>query len=79
MRLRIQWMPSGSSPFTGSSNIRISGSPSSAPAIPSRCPMPSENPLARFFATAERPTVSSTSPTRDAGMPLLCARQRRWL
>ena len=35
----------GSSPFTGSSNIRIAGSPSSAAAMPSRWPMPSEKPL----------------------------------
>ena len=36
-------MPSGSSPFTGSSNSSTSGSPSSAAAIPSRWPMPREN------------------------------------
>ena len=35
-RLRIQWMPSGSSPFTGSSSITVFRSPRSAVAIPSR-------------------------------------------
>ena len=48
IRLRIHRMPSGSSPLTGSSNIRICGSPSSAAAMPSRCRMPSENPLVRL-------------------------------
>ena len=48
-RLRIQWMPSGSSPFTGSSRISVDGSPSSAVAIPSRWPMPSENWPARLL------------------------------
>ena len=44
-------MPSGSRPLTGSSNIRIAGSPSSAAAMPSRWPMPRENPPARLPAT----------------------------
>lgn len=79
IRLRIQWMPSGSSPLTGSSNIRISGSPSSADAMPSRWPMPRENPLDFFFATALRPTMSRTSSTRLLGMRLLCARHSRLL
>ena len=48
-RLRIQWMPSGSRPLTGSSSITVDGSPSSAVAIPSRWPMPSENCPARFL------------------------------
>ena len=48
IRLRIHRMPSGSSPLTGSSNIRIAGSPSSAAAMPSRWPMPSEKPLDRL-------------------------------
>lgn len=47
--------------------------------MPSRCPIPSENPLAFFLATEVRPTVSSTSCTRLFGMPLLCARHSRWL
>ncbi len=41
--------------------------------------MPSEKPFAFFLATAVSPTVSSTSCTRRGGMPLLCARQSRWL
>ena len=48
-RLRIQWIPSGSSPFTGSSIMTVVGSPSSAVAMPSRCPMPSENCPARLL------------------------------
>ena len=44
---RIQRMPSGSRPLTGSSSIRTAGSPSSAAAMPSRCPMPSEKPRTR--------------------------------
>ena len=79
MRLRTQTMPSGSSPLTGSSNISTAGSPSRAAAMPSRCPIPRENPLARRRATDSRPTISSTSFTRLAGMPLLWARHSRWL
>ncbi len=79
IRFRTQRMPSGSRPLTGSSNIRMRGSPSSAPAMPSRCPMPIEKPLVFFLATAVSPTVSSTSATRRFGMPLLCARHSRWL
>lgn len=52
IRLRTQRMPSGSSPLTGSSKSSTCGSPSSAPAMPSRCPMPSEKPLDRFRATS---------------------------
>ena len=51
-RLRIQWIPSGSSPLTGSSSITVCGSPISADAIPSRWPMPSENLPARLRATS---------------------------
>ena len=39
---RIHWMPSGSSPLTGSSKSRMPGSPSRAAAMPSRWLMPSE-------------------------------------
>ena len=63
-RLRTQRIPSGSSPFTGSSNSSTSGSPSSAAAMPSRWPMPSENFPARWRATDASPTRSSTSSTR---------------
>ena len=79
IRFLIHRMPSGSSPLTGSSNIRMAGSPSSAAAMPRRCPMPSENPLDRFLATSVSPTSSSTSPTRRAGRLFVWARQSRWL
>ena len=36
MKVRAQWMPSGSRPFTGSSKMSTAGSPRSAEAIPSR-------------------------------------------
>ncbi|SLI22079.1 Uncharacterised protein [Mycobacteroides abscessus subsp. abscessus] len=42
MNRRIHRMPSGSRPLTGSSNSSTFGSPSSAPARPSRWDMPSE-------------------------------------
>jgi len=41
IRSRTHRTPSGSRPFTGSSKISTSGSPSSAPAMPSRWLMPS--------------------------------------
>src|SRR5581483_2122324 len=41
----------------------------SAPAMPSRCDMPSEKPPARVRATDVSPTCSSTSCTRRLGMP----------
>src|SRR4029077_5218867 len=44
-RVRTQWMPSGSRPFTGSSKMSTAGSPRSAEAIPSRWLTPSEKPL----------------------------------
>lgn len=79
MRFLIQRIPSGSRPLTGSSNMRISGSPSSAEAIPSRWPMPSENPFDFFFATGVSPTRSNTSATRLTGIRFDWARQRRLL
>ncbi len=78
-RLRIHKMPSGSSPFTGSSRINVPGSPSNADAMPSRWPMPSENPPARLPATSVRPTRSMTSCTRRLEMPVVAARASRWL
>ena len=51
-RLRIHRMPSGSRPLAGSSRMTVSGSPSSAEAMPSRWPMPSEKPPTRLRATA---------------------------
>ena len=40
--------------------------------------MPRENVPTRERATLASPTASSTSGTRDVGMPLLCATQVRW-
>ncbi|PSK52165.1 hypothetical protein B0E38_04863 [Streptomyces sp. 111WW2] len=79
IRLRTQWMPSGSRPLTGSSKSSTWGSPSSAAAMPSRWPMPREKPLERRLATSWRPTTPSTSSTRRAGMPDSWARLSRWL
>ena len=64
IRFLIHKMPSGSRPLTGSSNIKISGSPSSVAAMPSRWLMPSEKPLDRLRATSDSPTMDSTSSTR---------------
>ena len=71
-------MPSGSSPFTGSSNSSTCGSPSSAPASPSRCFIPRENLPTALRATLDSPTSSSTSSTRRAGSLLDAAMNRRW-
>ncbi|CAM5580761.1 hypothetical protein SFUMM280S_00651 [Streptomyces fumanus] len=79
IRFRTQRMPSGSRPLTGSSKSSTWGSPSSAAAMPSRWPMPSEKPLDRLPATSCRPTTPSTSSTRRAGMPDSWARLSRWL
>ena len=67
-------MPSGSRPLTGSSKRSTPGSPSSAPAMPSRWPMPSEYLPARRSATAVSPTRSRTSSTRPSGISLVWAR-----
>ncbi len=58
---------------TGSSNSSTLGSPSSAPARPSRCDIPSEKPPAFLPATSLRPTRRSTSSTRDIGSELAAA------
>ena len=76
--VRTHTMPSGSRPLTGSSNMRIGGSPSSAAAMPRRWLMPSEKLPRRRPATSCRPTSASTSSTRLRGMRLLCARHQRW-
>lgn len=78
MKVRIQTMPSGSRPFTGSSKSSTSGSPSRAPAIPSRWDMPREKAPARLFATEVRPTISSALSTLDFGSLLEAAIQARW-
>ena len=77
MKLRIQRMPSGSRPLTGSSNIRICGSPSIAAAMPSRCDMPSEKPLIRLPATSSMPVSSSTSSTRRGRQPVGLGRRQQ--
>ena len=74
---RTQRMPSGSRPFTGSSRISTSGSPSSAQARPRRWPIPSENLPALRPATSLRPTMPRTSSTRFLENPLAAATQRR--
>ena len=76
-RVRIHRMPSGSRPLTGSSRMSVCGSPSSAAAMPSRCPMPSENPPARLPATAARPTISMTSSTRRAADAVVCGQRQQ--
>ena len=70
IRFLIHRMPSGSSPLTGSSRIRISGSPSRATAMPTRWPMPSEKPPVRLRATSVSPTRPRTWSTRDRGQAL---------
>jgi hypothetical protein len=75
--VRTHLTPSGSRPLTGSSRISVAGSPSSAAAIPSRCPMPSEKPPTRRCATLLRPVISMTSFTRRTGMPCVAAIARR--
>src|SRR5262249_25946114 len=77
-RLRIQTMPSGSRPVTGSSNRRICGSPSMTLAMPRRCFIPSENGPARRPATSASPTRPRTSSTRRLLIRLLCASDSRW-
>lgn len=78
-RLRIHSTPSGSRPLTGSSRMRVAGSPSSAAAMPRRWPMPSEKPLIRLWATVFSPAGSRTCSTRPRGMPWVWASAMRWL
>lgn len=73
----IHTTPSGSRPFTGSSRMSTSGSPSSAAATPSRCRIPSDNARARFRAAPAMPVASSTADTRRSPIPLLRANHRR--
>ena len=75
---RSQAMPSGSSPFAGSSSTRTSGSPSSAVASCRRWRMPREYPPARRSPASVRPTCASTSSTRSDGSPAAQQRTRRW-
>ena len=77
--VRTHRMPSGSSPFTGSSKSSTPGSPSMAAAMPRRWVIPSENFPARLRATAVSPTRSSTSSTRRGGRALVWASANRWL
>ncbi len=66
-RERIHSTPSGSRPLTGSSNMTVAGSPSSAAAMPSRWPMPREKPLTRLPATGPSPVRPMTSSTGTGG------------
>lgn len=61
IRFRISWIPAGSSPFVGSSKIKIGGRPNKAPASPNRCFIPNEYFLASRPPNSERPTSSSAS------------------
>ena len=76
---RTQMTPSGSRPLTGSSKMRMSGSPRRAAAMPRRCPIPRLNPLTRFLATEVSPVMSRTLSTRLTGMPLDTASCVRWV
>ena len=78
-RSRIHRMPSGSRPFTGSSRIRTSGSPSNTDEIPKRCFIPKEYFPTRRRDTSLSPTCSSTASTRVLLMPVLAANHMRWL
>src|SRR5580704_7446165 len=79
IRFLIHRMPSGSSPLTGSSRMRICGSPSSATAMPTRWLIPSEKPPVRLRATSVSPTSPRTWSTRDRGRPWVWARKSRGL
>ena len=72
---RIQRMPSGSRPLTGSSKISTCGSPSSAAAMPSRWPMPSENRLDRLRATSLQ-ADDARAPRRRGARGCRCCGQR---
>lgn len=67
------------STLTGSSSAIVCGSPSSAAAMPSRWPVPSEKVPALFFATLPRSARSTTSSPRRPGLPCVSARILRWL
>ena len=76
-KVRTQRMPCGSSPFSGSSRTRMSGSPSSADASPSRWRMPIEYFPTRRPAACSSPTIASSSSTRPRGSPANAASERR--
>ena len=79
MNVRIHRMPSGSSPLTGSSNISTCGSPSSAPAMPSRWLMPSEK-RAAPSCPRRRSGRPCRAPRRPGGREsLVAAMPGRWL
>ncbi len=77
-RFRSQRTPSGSSPLTGSSSSSTSGSPNTAAAMPSRWDIPSEKPPDLRSPASERPTMSSTSRTRDGGIRWVRASHSKW-
>ena len=77
-KFRNQRIPSGSSPFAGSSRTSSCGSPSSAAATLSRCRMPSEYVLTLLRAVSESSTSSSVASTRSRGIPAAVATTRKW-
>ena len=71
-------MPSGSRPLTGSSSSSTPGSPSSAAAMPSRWPMPSENfPARRPRGLGQPDDAEHLVHPATAGSPLLAASARQ--
>ena len=72
-RSRIQRIPSGSRPLSGSSMISTPGSPSRAAARVSRWRMPREKPPTRRRAASARPTRSSTWASRRRLIPAAVA------
>ncbi len=72
-------MPSGSSPFDGSSSTSTWGSPSNAVARESRWRMPREKSPVRRLAAGARPVSPSTSSARWSGTPTAAAYTRRWV
>ena len=75
---RSHRMPCGSRPFAGSSRISTCGSPSSAPANPRRCRMPSEYPPALRSAASVRSTAPTPRRRSRRTTPEAAASTRRW-
>src|SRR5215472_9202719 len=72
-RSRIQRIPSGSRPLSGSSRMSTPGSPSRVVARVSRWRMPREKVPTRRRAAPARPTRSKTSAARWRGIPAAVA------
>ena len=76
---RISRMPAGSSPFSGSSRISSSGSPSRQRATPSRWRIPIEYVFTRSPARALSPTRRSAASMRpNASAPRAAANTSRF-